>query len=371
MSAPLEAKLIDMPTLKSSYVFDNVYLVGTGHEKFSDENSVLALELLEQLGGLDEDSSFSASRFVSHICLPVRVVELWEKTIVKRFGHVASQSAAFSRVVRMLLSKQGLQRVLATMPTPLHGRSESDQGITECYALVKAMEACKAGGHGPPQALPGEPGHAAPPAFLAGQGEAGQGDAGQSAGSNAPASGCMGEDELQALASSLQAGPEAANDDHRALLDSGRTRYSKVIDVSTKDEFTKSAGEELANNQTGVVLIDCPTSRKKVNAEFIDMGSQLLRLTTSQHRMSVTVNRRFDLMAGVNEKLTQTLPKYTHFCVPITSKRQGDTLQSLASQEFVFVSTPRDDKRGAPASAATGYAKQIEKTSLAVLGSKL
>lgn len=362
MSALLETKLADLPTLKSSYVFDNAYLVGTGHEKLSDENAVLTLELLEQMGGLEEDSGFSAAKFISQICLLVRVIELWQKTMVKRFGHVASQSAAFERVVKMLLTKQGVQRVLATMPGPLHGKSEADQGIPECFHLVKAMEACKAGGHGPPVCITGEGGDttlaATPPASQ---------DAPPSQDPGESDKGGMGAEELQALASSLQVAPEAVNDDHLKMLQEVQARYSKIIFSSTKDDFMKTSKEELANNQTAVILIDCPTSRKKVNCEFIDVASQLIRMTSKLPRVLIPVNRRFDLMAGVNEKLMQALPKYVHFCVPVTSKRQEDTLQSLASQEFVFVSVPPEDKRGVPASATTGYAKQIEKLRLRCL----
>jgi hypothetical protein len=230
-------------------VFDNAYLVGTGHEKLCDENAVLALDLLEQMGGLDEDSSFSAAKFVSQVCLPVKVVELWQKTMVKRFGHVASQSAAFSRVIRMLLTRQGLQRVLATMPTPLHCKGGSDEGLPECHALVQAMEACKAGGHGPPACVPGE-GEETPATLPPSQNS-------QPSGSEAPANDTdMGEDELQALPSSLQVASEVVTDGREKIFQDVQARYSKILYTPTKDEFVKTSREELANNQRALILIE-------------------------------------------------------------------------------------------------------------------
>jgi len=212
-------------------------------------------------------------------------------------------------------------------------------------------------GHGPPACVPGE-GEETPATLPPSQNS-------QPSGSEAPANDTdMGEDELQALASSLQVASEVVTDGREKIFQDVQARYSKILYTPTKDEFVKTSREELANNQRALILIDCPASRRKINAELIDMASQLVRMTSHPPRILVTVNRRFDLMSGVNEKLTQALPKYMHFCVPVTSKRQEGTLQSLASQEFVFVSVPPEDKRGVPASATTGYAKQIEKLRL-------
>ena len=154
ISPTFAAKLEEMPTLRSAYIFENAYLAGHGHETLSDEYKCLSLDILDQSGGLEgQDSAWSSDKFTKKICMPLRIVELWEKTMIRRFGHVASQSSAFDRVMKMLRSKQGLQKVLSIIPGPLHGKSEADQGIAECFALVKAMEASKAGGHGPPTCL--------------------------------------------------------------------------------------------------------------------------------------------------------------------------------------------------------------------------
>ena len=38
----------------------------------------------------------------------------------------------------------------------LHGRNETQQGIPECYLLVRELEKCKAGGLPPPASIPDE-----------------------------------------------------------------------------------------------------------------------------------------------------------------------------------------------------------------------
>lgn len=144
----------EMQKLKQFYIFDNVYFVGMGNEKLGREYAITALQMLEHDGGLAEDSDWSSKRFMSHLCKPLRVVELWERAQVRKFGHVAAQSPAFHKVVALLKTKSGLQKVLSALPGPLHGKGEQDKGIEECFYMVQAMERCKAGGHGPPTSVP-------------------------------------------------------------------------------------------------------------------------------------------------------------------------------------------------------------------------
>ena len=68
-----------MPQLKGGYVFDNPYFSGGGHERLTPSYSIVALVLFAQQGGLDADNEWSVKKFHSSVCLPLRVVELWEK----------------------------------------------------------------------------------------------------------------------------------------------------------------------------------------------------------------------------------------------------------------------------------------------------
>jgi hypothetical protein len=146
--------MCEMPKLKQFFIFDNPYFTGMGNEKLGREYAIQALQMVERDNGFDDDSDWSSKKFTKEMCKPLRYIELWEKAMGRKYGHVASQSPAFHKVVQMLRTKSGLQKVLGTIPGPLHGKGEQDKGIEECFFLVQAMEKCKAGGLGPPTSIP-------------------------------------------------------------------------------------------------------------------------------------------------------------------------------------------------------------------------
>ena len=82
---PVQVHFESMRDLKSTYVFDNAYLSGSGHEKLTPAYAIGALEVFTLLGGMDTtDNDWSAKKFKAQICLPLRIVELWEKSKVNR-----------------------------------------------------------------------------------------------------------------------------------------------------------------------------------------------------------------------------------------------------------------------------------------------
>lgn len=97
-----------------------------------------------------------------------------------------------------------------------------------------------------------------------------------------------------------------------------------------------------------IVLIDAPTSRMRINAEFVDLAQKLMALAGggSNARILLTCHRRFDLMGKMMEKLRTSFPKWSHFCSMMISARQSSLQHSASAQEFVFCSVPPTDKRG-------------------------
>ena len=233
------AKLETMPAVKSTYVFDNHFLCGQGHERLTPEYGVMALDLLERAGGLEADGEYSANKFLANVCLPLRVVELWVAAQSKKFGHVATKSSAFHRVVAMLQTLPGLAKVKAQCPAPLHGKSDTDRGIEECHLIVKAMERCKAGGHGPPVSIetPTEPEEA-------GSGEGGTGSAGagiadtSNAGSSSSSTGNDKDAaevcQLEALANALCGGAPLDSQEQQAAR-KAVSIYDEITYISTMD----------------------------------------------------------------------------------------------------------------------------------------
>ena len=352
----VQDKFATMPQLKGGYVFDNPYFSGGGHERLTPSYAIMALDLFTQQGGLDADNEWSVKKFHSSVCLPLRVVELWEKQQIKRFGAVASNSPAFRRVVQMLQSRNGVAKVLATIPGPLQGKSETDQGIEERFLLVAAMERCKAGGLGPPMTLQ-------QPASATGSTEAPPpGEATEAL----PIDDDAAEANVLAdVAASLIAATTKPNDAVADLAMKVAAQFAEITYVSNPDDLVTTTAPRLGGNTPLVVLIDAATSRAKINTDFLDTAAKMAsRCTSNKTRVIVTVNRRFDLMAKVMDKARVAFPKWQHFCVPVTSKRQQARLMNEHAQEFVFVLAPAMDKRGVPAVVSTGNAKDVEQLRL-------
>ena len=358
-----------MPAVKSTYVFDNHFLCGQGHERLTPEYGVMALDLLERAGGLEADGEYSAKKFLSNICLPLRVVELWVAAQSKKFGHVATKSSAFHRVVAMLQTLPGLAKVKGQCPAPLHGKSDTDRGIEECHLIVKAMERCKAGGHGPPVSIetPTEPEEA-------GSGEGGTGSAGagiadtSNAGSSSSSTGNDKDAaevcQLEALANALCGGAPLDSQEQQAAR-KAVSIYDEITYISTMDALVEAVGARVAGNVPMVVLVDAATSRHRVVTDLVALAGRVCQKSGSGAlRVIVTVNRRFGLMCKVEEKVKEIFPKYHVYCVPLTSKRQSDRMTCASAQEFVFVVVPPGDKRGVPAAIAAGPAKAVEQVRL-------
>ena len=87
-------------TIPAGYLVGNQYLSGTGaswRSKMKATYSILVLTLLvDEL----ENKALSATAFMTEFCAPMRHLEIWEASILKRFGQTASSFAAFARVIK-------------------------------------------------------------------------------------------------------------------------------------------------------------------------------------------------------------------------------------------------------------------------------
>ena len=83
----------------------------------------------------------SATWFRGHICAPLRAVEMWESSVLKKFGRIAQESTQLSRTIRSLQTPGGLEKVRNCQASgmPLQGLSEAQPGILECRAIYVQM----------------------------------------------------------------------------------------------------------------------------------------------------------------------------------------------------------------------------------------
>ena len=82
--------------LKAFAIWDNAYLMGSGikaRSKLSPEFARLAFRVLLQ------EERVSNKDFVEKICAPLKLVEVWDRLMHKRYGTVCSLSAACGRLM--------------------------------------------------------------------------------------------------------------------------------------------------------------------------------------------------------------------------------------------------------------------------------
>ena len=357
--------------LRGGYVWDNAFLGGQEskpQEKLGGEYAVAALNLLVAEGVLESPGSMTTQAFLASICAPMRVLELWAKLMVRRFGSVATESKAFHHLLPKLKTRAGLQKVKGAMDSkvPLHGVSEQNQGIQECYQLVKMMEAAKAGGLGPPETIRAQAEEKAnPPKKESEQTETiadNQGSGGASEVADA-------EDSvvLQALAMSM--GSIAGTDHEKAQKEVSRisNKLSSITFAHTYSELESTLRLALANcspQQRLCLLIDAPTSQKSVQAAFLDMSFKLASLHKSNAvRVMVRALDRLPVLSHVSEKVQILWPKWNQMPVAIGGASGVQTASK--KPHFLVVTGPKEDLKEAPLMVASrAYAKGYEQLRL-------
>ena len=159
MSAEVLSELKAYPTLPSGCIFDNSYLVTSTtatRNKLSADAAKKSFDVFARRQ--KEEKDMTTETFINVVCKGLRILEIWRSLILKRYGSVAQNSPALARVCEHLSTFGGLQSIMACAAAGLnlHGKSETQQGIAECFLLVQELEKCKAGGLPPPISIPDE-----------------------------------------------------------------------------------------------------------------------------------------------------------------------------------------------------------------------
>ena len=134
-------------------VFDNPYLMGTGAKTRDKLGDIYALRALENLS---EKPTMGVEYFLLTMCATMKIIELWDKLNIKRYGIVCEQSPAYKRLIDHLLSEAGLKTVAQTIASgvPLNGTGPENPGVMECYLITEEFKRCKAGNLPPPDQIP-------------------------------------------------------------------------------------------------------------------------------------------------------------------------------------------------------------------------
>jgi len=318
---PSDVKLVvkEMEELKPSYLYDNPYFTGSGgsaDKKLRSKFMLVALRHLQTGSVGVRTPEYTADGWQDRLCKNIRAVDLWQRVMLKRFGHVASESPAFQRVVEMMLTKGGLEKVAAQLKLgALHGKSDADRGIEECFLIVREMEKCKAGGHGPPQTLTSGTGATPPGSQVVGSQE------------SQPSNVQDIDNEMAGLESALVSLTDAPVDPVAAELckavESEETHITFIDDSTGLNSTSIGAG---AGRVT--VLCEAPTSVTKTLTDLLDLVKPLCSRAFERKipcRLLVPVHSRFKLLDTAQAKLRMVLPNWTAMVVQIVRGMTSDT----------------------------------------------
>ena len=247
------------PAIRNVYIFDNPYLSGmraaNSKQKLTSAYAVMAVSYIsEDVEGKD---------FQPNICKPLKAVEQWEQDMVRKYGVVASASVAFQRVLCMLQSRGGLQRVVTCLSAgqALHVQAG---GLDECVLLVKEMEKCKAGGHPPPAVLPTGP-------MATEVVEADADSAGE-----ALVMTNLGQSPAAEASEASEENPEKA-----AVMAKVKADLAHITPVADADILVEACASHAGRGRV-VCMVEAPTSRLRVAFELLEVAKRLSEKVASK-----------------------------------------------------------------------------------------
>lgn len=245
--------------------------------------------------------AISASTFQAEFCMPMKMVEAFERKTLKEYGQVAESFPPLARILRMLVTEQGRQRCLvcAKDRVPLGGMpgNKGAPGIEEVRTVLDELaklKAAPAGSGGVPPAEVG--GGGMPPA--------------ETEDGGLPRDGpeeVASSDEEVGGAGSAEADPLA-----RRLQILSERELSHIAVHESADGFRADVVARTYSTQLLLAFIDSPTSKMKV---FTDLVKTLSTFDTERLSIFIPVGRRFEVLAGLMPLLRERFPKHTAFTV--------------------------------------------------------
>jgi hypothetical protein len=319
----LEA-LKSMQGLGSFYILDNDFFVGAGSsvkQKLSGTYAKQALAMLLERG----TEELTTAEFKAMVCRPLKLLELWEAAMVRRFGSVASASAAFARVLAMGRTWGGLQKIVAAK-TQLHAE------ITEFIAIFTEMSRCLAGGHGPPARIP----------TAAEQAESGK------VVENSPPKPIHASDDGDLVEETLgveSAAPDTDAQESRRLVEAKLNEDREGLRFSRDmKQLVDGIRDSVHGDQRCTVIIEAPTSLHAVTAKYIDGAKEVVSVcsATSKCRVLVLMRASYEAFGRVTGKLKSAFPKWELYLVPMfpTSRSMQNARGQNGRSSFVMVAVP-------------------------------
>lgn len=348
LTSPVMAELKNHPKIAGKMVFDNYYLVTSSahlRSKLSDVSAVTALQVFGKYNA-GEDKAMTVDAFVSLVCQGMRLFEVWNQLIVKRYGVTATASPAFMRLCTHLCSWAGVNSIVACAQAQmnLHGKSETQQGIPECYQMVRELDRCKAGSLPPPDSCPDEAAvqrrQAAEKAAEAARVKA-EADATATAKAaedsdrmEVESSLLNAETEMFALATPMGSPPSAGTLQARSIESAVKecvdTRLQKLHIADSTEELKIALGPFVAAAPRVFVLVDGITTEKDSFGHMLDVAKIVWDLYAAgtgagpggqtKFRVVVMLGSRWDLFDKVAKKKDTLWPRWAKFKAQVETR---------------------------------------------------
>ena len=311
--------------MKGNAVWDNEYLMGQGakaRSKLGPQYAVEALRLFMEQGEVP------GKLFVEKVCMPLKVIEVWDQLMRKRYGSVCSLSKAYERLMKRLMTYDGLQLVVATVAAgvPLHGAGPSNPGVADCQALVAEFDRCKAGGLPPPDRIP-TPEELAKEAEVKKKAEEEKRKLEKAAEEEARKK-AVEESQREALESMSLAPPsvedsdkteQAQKDDDRenALTARLKADMQRVQFHDTPEALVAVMGQPLSHCMRAIVVIAAPTSGWGAISAYMQTAKDLAdkyKSGSGQSKFRILIlpllGSRFDIMGKIQDKAKTLFPEW-------------------------------------------------------------
>lgn len=349
MDAETVALLKQFPEMKGAFLWDNSYLVASAtraRDKMSPTFARMALQLL-----VEHADDLSASAFTDKVCKPMRVLQVWQTLMIKRYGSVASNSPALERLVLRLASWGGLGNVRACIESGvvLH----DPKGIPECHLLSGEFDKCKAGGLPPPTRIPSEAdAKAAEQAAAEAAAAAAQEREEQlrleqaqkeAADRDSREAEYAAEADLLLMTASTGTGAggisQPARSSEEIACDAVAARLRKVHFFDPTDAFIDHLAALDKPFARSICLVEAPTTHPTSFGHFMELAAKAFGALNGSHnrltgtnltkfRLVVLVGTRFDLIAKALDKIKTSLPTWSSMVVQLQRRdRQSDRVR--------------------------------------------
>ena len=304
--------------LTVGFVADNKFLLGRGESarfKMTTEFACVALDRL--FDALDSGKSVSAKQFMEEYCTPMKNLENWHASQVKRFGKIATEFPAYKRVLASLKTEGGRQKLVicATQRLPISGAEyRPHYGIEEARAVMVEMQKMKAGSD--------------PSTHPSGGGDAGGVSPGEASGGVSPGEekAAMDVDEEEADLLMDEKEEESVVDPvlqkAESLADLERHHISVHVDVG---EFKNDVESCVMGSSKPLIVIEAPSSKAKIFNDFLKTAESL---KLQQAGYLIPCGHRYDLLSTVMAALSQRFNKRGIFAVQLGSETQTTNTRS-------------------------------------------